>query len=102
MTKAQKVRALRKLFRKVSDENEEGYEMSMAMGGGECHAEICDYFQSSMRETADAAFQKIGMTYEEYEESLHRLMKVENHFLKPRPERDTPLAYDDLCIIHYF
>lgn len=62
MSNAKKVRALRKLFRKVAENNDYGHEMAMIMGGGECSAEICDYFQSSMRETVLAACAQIGMT----------------------------------------
>lgn len=51
MEKEQKVRILRKFFRKISSEADEGYEMGMLMGGGECSAEICEHYRGGLSES---------------------------------------------------
>jgi hypothetical protein len=99
MEKEQKVRILRKFFRKISSEADEGYKMGMLMGGGECSAEICEHYHSSLFESQQIAFLQIDLTEKEYSEELKRIIKIESLFFVPRERNDCPKAYYDLISI---
>lgn len=103
MNTNQKVRALRKIIRKISNEHQEWMYMDLAMdGSGDCGSMICRFHQETEQKRQQALFHKIGMTAEEYEKHLKDIIKEEAKHLTPKPWDDVPLAYNDLCNLNIY
>lgn len=99
MNTLQKVRAMRKRMRYLNEREMTSYEMDMCMGGGECSDLIIDSYERARTETVQNFFDKLGITYDQYEWYLNQFMKIESKHLKPTPWENCPLAYYDLLYV---
>jgi hypothetical protein len=99
MEKSKKVRALRRLVRKIDHDCNFGIYMDSLMdGSGECGKFYIPGHLDLKHERIEKLFAQLNISQEEYEAELRRYIELEAPFCT-MPWNDCPIAYYDISAL---